>query len=603
MGLQGDDNAGGNVTSLVSGDLRVTLDIVQGTLNATRLHDGCTFLQLQSLAWAAPANRSSPGASSVTATFSGLGLPWDYTIEETEWYPENEGRDSLVPLFFSTFGYGLLWNAPSYGTISIDEGGMAFNSSALSFVDLWITTACAACSAAPFPSLFQQAVDAMGHAPPLPSFATGFIQCKDRYRNQSQLMAVAQGYVERGLPISMIVIDWFHWQTLGDMQLNPKCWPDPPGMIENLRSLGIEIMITMWPFVAPQSINWPEYAENNTWLAVNASAGKITQFYDFIPSSVIDPTNASAANATFQKWWQGYGQYGSRAIWLDETEPDRGSYSYGDWDFAAGADYEVGAGWTSAWLQLFSDGFDSMGVPPSERFVLSRAIRAGTHRHGFAMWSGDTDSDWTTLAQKVADVQQAGFSLQAYWTSDTGGYNGGDPTNPDFQQLIVRWMQFSTFSPLMRLHGHRQGPADPVDECGYTAGPNEVWTLAPDAEHYDALTACLNLRESLRPYVANLSTVYADTGMPMVRPLFIAFPGDAACVGIEDAFMFGDTYLIKPIVAANVTQVTVYLPSLPPQQQQQQQWVYFFDNTVTSKGGGDVTISVTLATFPLFYIV
>ena len=95
---------------------------------------------------------------------------------------------------------------------------------------------------------------------------------KDRYRNQTQLLSVARGYKARKLPISMIVIDWFHWEQMGDWKLNPACWPDPQGMVDELRSMGIELMVTFWPYVGQYvSKHWDEFNDNR-YLLINASA-------------------------------------------------------------------------------------------------------------------------------------------------------------------------------------------------------------------------------------------------------------------------------------------------------------------------------------------
>jgi len=116
----------------------------------------------------------------------------------------------------------------------------------------------------------------------MPAWSTGFVQCKDRYRNQSQVLDVARGYVERGLPISMIVIDWFHWVQMGDFKLNPACFPDPIGMVEELRDMGIELMITLWPFIGQNvSTHWQEY-EQQGFLANSSATGKPDSFWRWV---------------------------------------------------------------------------------------------------------------------------------------------------------------------------------------------------------------------------------------------------------------------------------------------------------------------------------
>ena len=95
----------------------------------------------------------------------------------------------------------------------------------------------------------------------LPYYATGFIQSKDRYRNASQLLSVAREHVlTRGLPMSMIVIDFHHWAHLGDWALNDggiDCWgEDPSTIVEELKEIGVELMVSVWPFVEESSYNY-----------------------------------------------------------------------------------------------------------------------------------------------------------------------------------------------------------------------------------------------------------------------------------------------------------------------------------------------------------
>ena len=124
----------------------------------------------------------------------------------------------------SSIGYGFLWNLPSYGNLSISPENTTWFSEASQNVDFWITTTPAATSTSPYATLLRQFVDVVGHAPPMPFYSTGFIQSKNRYRTQAQLLEVgliviqliqlfqvAEGYIARKLPISVIVVDFFHW--------------------------------------------------------------------------------------------------------------------------------------------------------------------------------------------------------------------------------------------------------------------------------------------------------------------------------------------------------------------------------------------------------
>jgi len=185
----------------------------------------------------------------------------------------------------------------------------------------------------------------------------------------------------------------------------------------------------------------------------------------------------------------------------------------------------------------------------------------------------------------------------ALWTTDIGGYSGGDPKDPLFQELIVRWFQFGAFCPLFRLHGARAG-GPPSNECGWTGGENEVWNLAKDGAHYRAMAKVMHLREDLRGYVADINREASETGLPMVRPLFLQFPDDPQCQGeeVEGEFMLGPDWLVVPITQPNVSQWKVYLPRL----HRGEAWRYEFNSSVLLKGGLSITLDVSIEEFPLF---
>ena len=171
-------------------------------------------------------------------------MPYFKLFQTSQWYPVSHGGDVSIPLYTSSIGYAFVWNSPSYGFVNLTTDALTWYSNATMNVDFWIATTPAPASTAsstrtsPFAALLSSAMGVLGHAPAMPWYATGFIQCKDRYRNQSQLLDVARGYVDRGLPISTIVIDWHHWENMGDWTFKPQCWPDPQAMVDELHTLG-----------------------------------------------------------------------------------------------------------------------------------------------------------------------------------------------------------------------------------------------------------------------------------------------------------------------------------------------------------------------------
>eukprot|EP00937_MAST-01D_sp_MAST-1D-sp2_P006861 g6861.t1 len=378
-------------------------------------------------------------------------------------------------------------------------------------------------------------------------------------------------------------------------------------MVDELRDMGIELMVTFWPYMGQYvSTHWEEYSAKQYCL-VNASAASngtsADSFWEYSTptgNAVVDATSDAALEATYDHWYEGYGKFGVRAMWMDQAEPDHALYiSGGQWKLAKGLDTEVLPAWTYDWSRGFAKKMAELGHRPGEFFLLSRSAWAGTASHGAALWSGDIASSWQELHNAVTVGQQVGLSGIPLWTTDIGGYHGGDPSSPSFQQLVVRWFQFGAFCPLFRLHGHRGGPnVPPANECGATNGDNEVWNLAPRPEQFAAIKAAMELREALRGYVQQLNNESVATGMPMMRAMALAFPHDALCAsdGVEQQYMFGADWLIAPVTAENATSWDVYLPQLPAGDS----WAYHWNGSkVVGHGWRSVNVS-KLADFPLF---
>lgn len=296
--------------------------------------------------------------------------PYSKVFAESQLYDHSQGSDASIPWYASDSGYGFVWNLPSYGTVNVTDTSIEWSSDASMNQDIWITTTSATdppVGKSVFAELMHHYVDAVGHAAKMPTYSTGFIQCKDRYRNQSQVLDVARGYVSRGLPISVIVIDWMHWVHQGDWQFNKECWPDVQAMVDELQTLGITLMVTFWPFQSRESIHWTEF-ESNGYLVPRLNG--TLDSWDGGDQYLYDPFNPDARKAVFQKFMEGYGKYGIKTIWIDAAEPERfGDKDVGDWRFHAGTDAEVGGAWVQQHTRMIADGMLSIGIQPEDYFV------------------------------------------------------------------------------------------------------------------------------------------------------------------------------------------------------------------------------------------
>jgi alpha-D-xyloside xylohydrolase len=222
----------------------------------------------------------------------------------------------------------------------------------------------------------------------------------------------------------------------------------------------------------------------------------------------------------------------------------------------------------------------------SEIIFLSRSAWAGSQRYGAAVWSVDIQSTWEALQAQVRAGLNIGLSGIPWWTTDIGGFYGGDVTSDYFRELIVRWFQYSAFCPLFRLHGYRL-PYGAITESG---GPNEVWEFGERA--YAIIRDVMFMRERLRPYVMCLMRDAHEHGDPPMRPLFYDFPSDSSAWAVEDAFMFGPDVLVAPVLQAGATHREVYLPAGA-------RWTDVWSGQ-TFSGGQSIRADAPLERIPLF---
>jgi len=193
--------------------------------------------------------------------------------------------------------------------------------------------------------------------------------------------------------------------------------------------------------------------------------------------------------------------------------------------------------------------------------MLCRSAWAGSQRFGAAVWSGDILSTFEALRNQVRAGLNIGLSGIPWWTTDIGGFYGGDINTPYFKELIVRWFQFGVFCPLFRLHGFREPrtPAGDMLTNESTGAANEVWSFGD--KDYAIIKDILFLRQRLLPYINKQMQLAHEKGAPPMRPLFFDFPGDEGSWSVDDEFMFGPDILVAPVLDYKARKRAVYLPA------------------------------------------
>jgi alpha-D-xyloside xylohydrolase len=457
-----------------------------------------------------------------------------------------------IPFLFSSRGYGFLWNNPAAGRVELGTNGTCWVAEATPQLDYWL-------AAGDTPAeIMEHYAEATGHPSLFPEWATGFWQCKLRYRSQGELLSVAREHKGRGLPLSIIVVDLFHGTLQGDWQFDPKFWPDPAAMVRELEEMGVKVMVSIWPTINARSESFA-IMEERGWLVGNArGAAAHTIFADTEPDGPVylhfyDATHPEARRYVWDKVRRGYYRHGIRVWWLDADEPELYPMDPDNLRYHLGDGRAVTNIYPLLHAQGFYEGMRSEGE--TEIISLSRSAWAGSQRYGTAVWSGDVASTFEALQDQVRAGLNVALSGIPWWTTDIGGFHGGDPESPAFRELIVRWFQYGAFCPIFRLHGFREPARDWRD----TGGPNEVWSFGEEA--YGLIRELLFLRERLRPYIMAQMQAAHERGIPPMRPLLFDFPEDETAWLVDDAFMFGPDLLVAPVLEAGARSRSVYLPA------------------------------------------
>lgn len=491
-----------------------------------------------------------------------------------------------VPFALSSLGYGFLWNNPAIGKVMFGNNYTEWIADATEQMDYWITADVSPAA------LIRNYTEVVGRAPMMPDNLLGLWQCKLRYRTQNEVLQVARKYKKLGIPLDVIVIDFFHWTRQGDWHFDPEYWPDPKAMVDELHAMGTKVMVSVWPSVDRKSENFQEMTERG--LLIRAERGEM-QTYDYQGDCVsFDATNPEAREFVWEKCRENYVRYGIDMFWLDNAEPDYGVYSFDNYRTYLGTNLKVG----NVYPLMYAKGFfDGMAREKKAHIVnLVRSAWVGSQKYGALIWSGDVPSTFESFRDQITAGLNMGIAGIPWWTSDIGGFMLGNVHDPAFVQLLIRWYQFAVFCPVLRMHGDRDPhniPAYSDKDFGggfmTTGQPNELWSYGKEA--YRIMRKFLDVRLSLKPYLQALMREAHESGAPLMRTMFYEFPQDEKCWELSDQFMFGSQYLVAPVLYADQYERNVYLP--------EGTWEYMPDGT-KYVGGTTVLCSAPIDCIPVF---
>lgn len=489
-----------------------------------------------------------------------------------------------VPFLVSDKGYGFLWNNPAVGRASFGTNLTEWEAKCTDQIEFWIT-------AGDNPEeILKNYMAVTGLPPMMPEHGLGFWQCKLRYQTQDELMQVAREYHRRGIPLDVIIADYYHWEYDGNWKFDPQYWPDPKAMVDELKEMGTRLMVSIWPTVAKSSENFREMMDRG--MLIQAENGVNISMTFIEPTLFTDVTNPEAREYLWNKITQNYLSLGIRDFWLDVAEPEFSTYDFENYRYYLGNTAKIGNIYPSLYTKTFYDGLSALDEKPVN---LVRCAWAGSQKYGALVWSGDIPSSFQSFRTQIICGLQMAMAGIPWWTTDIGGFHDGDIYDPSFQELLIRWFQYGAFCPVMRLHGDRKPHKEPLSKTGggrcRSGAENEIWSYGE--ENFRIMQQYILLREALRPYIRAIMQETHETGAPVMRPLFYAFPQDEKVWGVSDQFLFGSDILVAPVIQPGAKERTVYLP-------EGEEWQCVYTDACYP-GGKTILCPAPMERIPLFF--
>lgn len=406
-----------------------------------------------------------------------------------------------------------------------------------------------------------------GEVPMLPSWALGYIHCRERFHSQKELLETASRFRREKLPVDLMVQDWQYWGKYGwnAMRFDEADYPSPREMVDSLHRMDMRLMLSVWSKVDQNSVLGKKMAEKAYYIPG-------TPWIDFF--------NPEAASF----YWQNFRDslvlpIGIDAWWLDATEPEnddlvgrRVNHSSCPGEVFRNVYPLVVNKTVYEGLRSLSANGEKQGSFSPRTVLLTRSGFPGIQRYGVATWSGDVGNDWDTFRRQI--VAGLGISVCGlpWWTYDAGGFfRPGDAqyTDVHFHERFSRWLQTSVFLPLMRVHGYMTN--------------TEFWNYGDKVT--EMARKSLALRYRLLPYIYSESAWVSLEDGTMLRPLVMDFPQDTLALSLKYQYMFGRSLLVSPIVEEGPAIWKTYLPAV------QGGWYDFYDNRHLSSGWVQTSVS------------
>ncbi|MFA6449962.1 MAG: glycoside hydrolase family 31 protein [bacterium] len=485
----------------------------------------------------------------------GAPIKMDYKGGERKiWNRHVPPADLGIPLFYNPVGYGLFIDNPWKADFTF--GKKIVYSAAGGPIRFYIFDA---------PDAFKMLdsyTNITGKAPIPPRWATGYMQSRFGYHNETDYRWLITNFRERNIPCDTLIFDLDWFGTMGNLSWYLVNFPDPKKLMKEIKNAGFKTIVITEPYVFTTSKNFQD-AFNKKLFAKDAEGKDYIFPFWGAKAALLDFTNGDT-----QKWFadkiKAIHLTGVDGWWTDLNEPEN------EYD---GMKYNIGKLEAGHNLQGFlmnktiHDLYEK-DFPNERCLMMSRSGFAGSQRWGTSVWSGDVVASWAHLRAQIPIALNTGLSGLALWNSDTGGFH-----NQPSPELYTRWIQFSSFSPIFRSHG--------------THTVREPWSFGEEAEKI--CKKYINFRMRLAPYLYSLFYEMHKSGAPIMRPTFMEAPGED--ISLNGQFFYGHELLIAPVTDEGAKKKPVTLPA--------GRWTYLWDERII-EGPKRISVPVDLNTMPIF---
>ncbi|MDD5185461.1 MAG: glycoside hydrolase family 31 protein [Paludibacter sp.] len=588
----------GNIVTLSSSSIKTVLDLMTGRVTFFDLKGNQLFTEKDYGTQFTPTLDVKKQTFTVRQAFMldkdeaiyGLGQQQNGKLiqREERIILKNDNMKICIPFFQSVKGYGVFWDnyAATTYTDNIQETSFESLGDCSDYYFMYGANA---------DGVIAQMRDLTGESPMLPLWAFGYLQSRERYKNQDEIVGVVEKYRSLKVPLDGIIQDWRYWgndSSWNAMSFDKTTYPDPQGMVNKIHNMNAHLMIVAWPGFGPLTDQYKELKAKKM----------LIDFETWPPNSgtrPYDPYNPVARNIYWDYLNKGVFSFNTDAWWLDSSEPDHINVKEKDFDQPTylGSYRSV----INAFPLMHIKGiYEHQRATTSQKrvFILTRSAFAGQQRYGANSWSGDIVSSWETLRKQIPAGLNFSLSGIPYWNADIGGFFLWNYKNAlqdkMYHELYVRWIQFGTFTPMMRSHG--------------TDAPREIYQFGkPGDWSYDAIGKYINLRYLLLPY--NYATAWgvSNRSESFMRALMMDFASDKRVLDITNEYMYGRSILVAPVLKplyvskqegktiedfSNVKTKKVYLPKGT-------EWFDFWTGE-KFQGGQDIDKAVPVNIIPLF---